>query len=87
MSDLHTCKNCVAIENLKTGELTYKGDNPLLKENQQLKEQIKTLEVKNRYLAKLAANKRIKKNPEQESGQQPQRSPKDAKKKENEWHY
>lgn len=87
MPDLHTCKNCGAIENLKTGELTYKGDNPLLKENTQLKEAVKTLEVKNKYLAKLAANKRFKKQPVSKPGEQLQRSQDNAKKEENPWYY
>jgi len=87
MSDTHTCKNCGAIENLKTGELTYKGDNPLLKENKELKEAITTLTVKNKYLAKLAADKRAKKQPGAQPAAQARKEPENAKKKENEWHY
>lgn len=60
MADTHTCKNCGAVENLKTGELTYKGDNPLLKENETLKDKVKKLEITNKNLAKLAAKKSAK---------------------------
>ncbi|MDD3906529.1 MAG: hypothetical protein PHS46_08435 [Candidatus Omnitrophica bacterium] len=87
MSDQHTCKNCGAIEDLKTGALSYKGDNPLLKENQQLKESVKTLEVKNKYLAKLAAGKRAKKQPTLNQDDQPKGSQNNATKKENPWHF
>ncbi|MBU0606023.1 MAG: hypothetical protein KKH77_07025 [Candidatus Omnitrophica bacterium] len=87
MPDQHTCKNCGAIENLKTGELTYKGDNPLLKENKALKEAVTTLEVKNKYLAKLAAGKRAKKEPGTQPAAQARKEPENAKEKENPWHY
>lgn len=87
MPDTHTCKSCGAIENLKTGALSYKGDNPLLKENQSLKEQVKTLEVKNKYLAKLAADKRAKKQPGSQPGTTTRKEPDNATKEENPWHY
>ena len=83
--DTHTCKNCGAVENLKTGELKYNGDNPLLKENQELKTALKTLEVKNKYLAKLAAGKRAKKQPI--ISITTEENEKNGKKKENPWHF
>lgn len=84
----HICKNCGAVEDLKTGVLTYKGDNPLFKENQELINQVKTLEVKNKYLAKLAGAKKGKKQPKLEINEPKKENKTNGQtQKENPWHF
>jgi len=59
--DTHTCKNCGAIEDLKTGQLTYKGDNPLLRKVEDLQKEIFVLKQKNSGLSALLSEKNRKK--------------------------
>lgn len=53
----HTCKNCGAIEDIETGKLSYNGDNPALKQNEELKKEIFILKQKNNGLSALLSKR------------------------------